>query len=372
MMGVSSSACYLPLRDTNNFVDEFTREEILPHVNVPVFLGAFASDPRRSIDSIVATAAARGYQGITNFPTVARYSGRYRMNLEACGFGISREYELLSRAKEAGLATLAYARGGEEAEQFAAIGTDVLCLQFGSAAGRLAVPSEAEIEDIAGRAGAIVRRARTRNPLIICTLAGGAILSPQTMMRVVDLAKADGYVGGSTFDRFPVASSIEERTAEFKSAAQLRYGIEKVEKQIRFYRRFGLATTESDNKTVHKRVRQLAASKDAVVISGPRGTGKSLLARLIHALGPARNSAIETVSLSAVSDNAPEYALAGSAGDREAHSRARLGWFQLLAGQDLVLDDLDKAQPPVQALLLEAMETKRFRRSERWQACPLT
>jgi predicted TIM-barrel enzyme/DNA-binding NtrC family response regulator len=361
MMGTSSSACYLPLRDTNNFVDGFAREEILPRVRVPVFLGVYAGDPRRSIDDIIATTVARGYQGITNFPTIARYSGPYRKRLEASGFGIHREYELLTRAKQAGLATLAYARDPDEAAHFAALRADILCLQFGSAAGRLALPSETEIEDIAGKAGAMIRRIRKHNATILCLLAGGAILSPQTMMRVCDLAKADGYVGGSTFDKFPAVTSIEDRTAEFKAAVQFRYGIEGIEKQIRLYRRFGLVTTESDHATVHERVKRLAASSGPIVISGARGTGKSLLARLIHSMGPARNHSVESLSLGAAEGYSPSSALAGVISDAGDRPRTRLGWFQLLSGQDLVLENLERADRAVQTLLLEAIETRQFR-----------
>jgi predicted TIM-barrel enzyme/transcriptional regulator with AAA-type ATPase domain len=363
MMGVPSSSSYLPLRDTNSFVDGFALDEILPRVEVPVFLGVCAFDPRRDVGAIVAKALEHGYPGITNFPTVARYSGRYRKCLEANGLGIRHEFELLARAKEAGLLTLAYTRAPDEAAHFASLGVDVLCLQFGSNADRLVVHSQAEVEDIAGQAGAIIRRVRAHNAALPCLLSGGAIVSPETVMRVCDLAKADGYIGGSTFDQFPMATSIEDRTAEFKAALQLRYETEGIEKQIRLYRRFGLVTTQSDSETVHNRVRRLASSRDPIIITGARGTGKSLLAKLIHALGPRKARPLENLSLDDTAGNSLQHSLTGAAGDAAAGIPSKLGWFQVLSGQDLVLDDLDKASLPMQAFLLETMETGRFRQA---------
>jgi predicted TIM-barrel enzyme/DNA-binding NtrC family response regulator len=360
MMGAPSTAAYLPLRDTNSFVDAFAREEILLHSRIPVFLGAFASDPHRSVAEIVARAADAGYQGIANFPTVARYSGGYRARLEASGFGIQREFELVERARKAGLATLAYARDFDGALHFAELGTEVLCLQFGSGASRSAIPSPEQIEDIAGKAGVIIRRVRAKHPAVICLLSGGLILSPKIMVRICGLAKADGYIGGSAIDQIPLEASIEDRTAEFKTAPAMRYELESIEKQIRLYRSFGLVTTASDNQTVHERVKRLASGDHPVIISGQSGTGKSLLARFIHSIGPFSHRRLENLSLDVERGGVSEAALAGLAAGIAGNRYARLGWFQLLSGQGLVLDHLEKAGPTTQALLLEALDSGRY------------
>ena len=114
-MGVPSIASMLALRPCNDFVLDFARAEILPRVAIPVFFGASAFDPALDITALVARIAAAGFPGVVNFPTAALVDGRYRDFLEESGCGFAREVALLTAARKAGLATLAYVRTAAEA-----------------------------------------------------------------------------------------------------------------------------------------------------------------------------------------------------------------------------------------------------------------
>jgi two-component system response regulator HydG len=101
----------------------------------------------------------------------------------------------------------------------------------------------------------------------------------------------------------------------------------------------------------------LATLGDPVLLLGESGTGKDLLARAIHALGPGEPAPWVAVNLAALPYDLVESELFGWVrGAFTGAVESRPGAFETAAGGTLFLDELAEAPPGVQAKLLRAVE----------------
>ena len=102
----------------------------------------------------------------------------------------------------------------------------------------------------------------------------------------------------------------------------------------------------------------------AVLLRGETGTGKEVLARLIHQETPQRREeALVALDCAAVSESLLESELFGH--ERGAFTDAKMGKpgvFELASGGTLFLDEVGELGAVLQAKLLRALETTTFRR----------
>jgi predicted TIM-barrel enzyme/DNA-binding NtrC family response regulator len=363
-MGEPSVASLLALRETNRFVLEFAKAEIRPRTNLPVFIGLAAFDPRLDPDALLQEVRTAGFDGVTNFPTVALIDGRFRRFLEASGFGIAREVALLRQARAQGLATLAYVHTGSEARQMAAAGVDIVNIDLGwNTGGALGVATRMPITEAADIAGRMIRTVRKVAAGTICVVEGGPIVRPEQMDEVCRAAQADGYIGGSTIDRVPLESAIELVTAAFKTMGALRRRVTRLERRLDPRRRpvclIGDASPVIRARAAHE---QALASDLPLLIAGEPGTGRRDLARALHA-GSGRAGRRLTWLTCAAGQERMEADLFGSeAGAMPGITRRRIGWLELARGSTLVIDDLGELDVACQRRLCAAMESGGFRR----------
>jgi predicted TIM-barrel enzyme/DNA-binding NtrC family response regulator len=290
VMGAASIAAMLPLDDANAFTDRFARREILDRVDVPVFFGAAAFDPRLDIDRLISGLIEAGYDGVANFPTSIHFDGRFRRAIEEAGIGFSRECELLAAAREAGLTTFGYAKTRGEIEQMLAAGIDILCLNFGwNAGGARPVAQAFTLDEAIGRARRIFAEVRQVRPDITCVVEGGPIVNPDDMYRVCRDARADGYVGGSTLDRMPLEMSVMQKTSAFKAFNLLQQSNAVQSRETARAARVAGIVGQSDfvSRLLDRLVR-VAATNLPVLIIGEPGLGRTTMARSLHALSGRR------------------------------------------------------------------------------------
>ncbi len=109
--------------------------------------------------------------------------------------------------------------------------------------------------------------------------------------------------------------------------------------------------------------RRAAGSSSPVLITGATGTGKEVIARLVHRTGDRSAGAFVPVNCAAVPENLIESELFGhERGAFTGASRRRAGYFETADGGTLFLDEIGELPVALQAKLLRALETGEFYR----------
>jgi NtrC-family two-component system response regulator AlgB len=110
-------------------------------------------------------------------------------------------------------------------------------------------------------------------------------------------------------------------------------------------------------------VRRAAPSEAAVLFRGESGTGKSVLARMLHALSPRAARPFVTVNCPTLSEQLLASELFGHArGAFTGAVRDQPGRVELAEGGTLFLDEIGELGPTVQTQLLRFLQEKRFER----------
>ncbi len=105
----------------------------------------------------------------------------------------------------------------------------------------------------------------------------------------------------------------------------------------------------------------VAASASTVLILGETGTGKELLAKTIHSLGPNKKSPFVAVNCGALPDSLLESELFGyRAGAFTGADRDKPGRFALAGSGTLFLDEIGEVSPALQVRLLRVLQEKTF------------
>ena len=108
---------------------------------------------------------------------------------------------------------------------------------------------------------------------------------------------------------------------------------------------------------------QIARAPSPVLIEGESGTGKGIMARLIHNRSPRARGPFVDLNCAGLSKELLESELFGH--ERGAITNAtntKQGLFEIAADGTLFLDEIGEMELTVQARLLKALEEKRFRR----------
>jgi DNA-binding NtrC family response regulator len=113
------------------------------------------------------------------------------------------------------------------------------------------------------------------------------------------------------------------------------------------------------------RIRRAGRTDELVLLRGESGTGKSYIARKVHALSQRRDKPFIEVCLTSDvgSDNMIQSDLFGhERGAFTGATEAKQGLFQLADGGTIFLDEVGDATPELQAKLLRVVESGQFKR----------
>lgn len=110
-------------------------------------------------------------------------------------------------------------------------------------------------------------------------------------------------------------------------------------------------------------VRQVAPTRATVLLEGAPGTGKALLARLLHEHSPRHDMPFVTVHCGAEPDDCVEAVLFGhESGASNGGTSRTAGAFERAHRGTLVLDEISAVRPELQARLLHAIQEQEIER----------
>jgi DNA-binding NtrC family response regulator len=104
-----------------------------------------------------------------------------------------------------------------------------------------------------------------------------------------------------------------------------------------------------------------ARETDPVLVVGESGTGKSLIAQALHRLSSRHDRDPVTAALAGYGDTARAELFGSRRGAYTGSVADHHGLFKQADGSTLILEDVPDLPPPVQAMLLRAIQEKRFR-----------
>ena len=116
-------------------------------------------------------------------------------------------------------------------------------------------------------------------------------------------------------------------------------------------------------KEVYRVIDRIAPSNCTVLLTGETGTGKGVLARLIHAKSERRGTRFVSINCGALPENLFESELFGHArGSFTGAVKDKVGLFEAATGGTVFLDEISNTTLGVQAKLLQVLDEKVIRR----------
>ncbi|MGD8914992.1 MAG: sigma-54 dependent transcriptional regulator [Syntrophobacterales bacterium] len=114
---------------------------------------------------------------------------------------------------------------------------------------------------------------------------------------------------------------------------------------------------------VFAKIRSVAPTKSTVLLIGETGTGKGLIARLIHQHSNRRDAQFISVHCGAIPDTLVESELFGhEKGAFTGAVRKKLGKFEIAKGGTIFLDEIGTVTPSAQIKLLQVLQDGTFQR----------
>ncbi len=114
---------------------------------------------------------------------------------------------------------------------------------------------------------------------------------------------------------------------------------------------------------LHATIERLAASETTVLLQGETGTGKGMVAHLIHRLSDRCDKPFVTINCAGLNRELLESELFGhEKGAFTSAVASKAGLFELAHAGTIFFDEIAEMEPAIQARVLTVMEQKRFRR----------
>jgi len=203
----------------------------------------------------------------------------------------------------------------------------------------------------------LIKEIRKRNP-IVTPIMVTAFASIETAVEAIKQGAYDYVVKPVDFQKFLL---ILERARE-----RFRLQREVVELRNRLEEKFSFKNFVFASKAMERvalLISRAARSEATVLITGETGTGKDLIARLIHFSSGRSAGPFLAVNLPSIPETLVESELFGA--EKGAYTDARerkIGKFEAADGGTLFLDEIGDLSPAVQVKLLRFLQDREFYR----------
>jgi transcriptional regulator with GAF, ATPase, and Fis domain len=208
----------------------------------------------------------------------------------------------------------------------------------------------------------------------VCAVACVPMAGPRGTIGVLylDRRSPPGSFGAETrwlLDLFAgqAAAALENARARREKARALEAARELNRRQraeSEHRARYGaLVGTSEVMQELYRRLDLIAPTEMPVLILGETGTGKELVARIIHDRGPRKDGAFVAINCAGLAETLLESELFGhERGAFTGADRARPGLFEAAHGGTLFLDEVGDMSPRMQGELLRALQSGEVRR----------
>src|SRR5215472_1160621 len=183
--------------------------------------------------------------------------------------------------------------------------------------------------------------------------------------------EADVPIAKRIAKHIALAMSHDHLAAEARRAAELQERAANLERRVR------VLTEELDARSGYRRVigespawkqiltqaARVAATETTVLLVGETGTGKEVVARLLHRGSPRRDGPFVALNCAALPEHLLEAELFGfERGAFTGATQSKPGQIEQAAGGVLFLDEVGEMTPPAQAKLLRMLQEREFQR----------
>ena len=188
------------------------------------------------------------------------------------------------------------------------------------------------------------------------------VMSHQDMLREAVMAVKAGAGDYLTYPIVPEEVKLVTETVRASMIA--RSELEYLRDQFWETRSLGIIKTKSPQmKAVYDKVRSVAPTRSTVLLLGETGTGKGVLANLIHQHSNRRDAQFISVHCGAIPDTLLESELFGhEKGAFTGAVKRKLGKFEIARGGTIFLDEVGTITPSAQIKLLQILQDGTFQR----------
>jgi DNA-binding NtrC family response regulator len=188
------------------------------------------------------------------------------------------------------------------------------------------------------------------------------VMSSQEMIReAVRVVKA----GASDYLTYPLTSEeVKYITENIQESVLIQSELDYLRDQFWEVDLLDVIKTRNPQmEVVYNKIRSVSSTKSTVLLMGETGTGKGVMANLIHRHSNRRDAQFINVHCGAIPDTLLESELFGhEKGSFTGAARRKLGRFEVATGGTIFLDEIGTLTPSAQIKLLQVLQDGIFQR----------